>query len=134
MSDKEVAWNNLLRRIRQRSPVAEQGQAIITVSVVVQDDMPVLWTKPQVVMIEPGSCDIRAVIGAQSVFGEDREGSWCNLIRQLRVCVPATMSRAVVSTTMAICKGIPVAITPPKVIEVAFCDLVLEALSAFAQE
>jgi len=115
----EKAWGNFARRIRQRSPVAEQGQAVVSVSIVVLDDLPILWSKPQVVMVEPGACDLTHAIEAQSIFGEDREMAWVNFISQIRACVPSGVGRATVAVVVAICGGMPVDWVPPKVALVA---------------
>ena len=60
-------WLNLALRLRSSCPRADHGPYIVHVTVFVgADNAPLFWTKPGIVLLEPHSADLGAVLGVPS--------------------------------------------------------------------
>ena len=58
MTDAEEAWGSVLKRLRSLAP-GPGHNGMMTMKVLLVDGRPVLWTRPSVIMLEPGQVDMR---------------------------------------------------------------------------
>jgi len=54
-------WEKVLLRLAKVAP--PNGQAIVTIKIYTNRGCPVLWTKPDIVMVEPKASSVIAALG-----------------------------------------------------------------------
>lgn len=65
MTDVDLAWARVLRRLQSLAP-GPGHNGMMQMKVLLVDGRPVLWTRPSVIMLEPGAVDMRRFLESLS--------------------------------------------------------------------